>query len=132
MACRIKVIREQETQDSTMGTLYLNGNKIGYTLELPGGSKGKKESRIAEGIYSGVIKQADSSTRNHDTIQLINVPNKTGVQIHQGNYPKDISGGIVVGVEKGLNRVWSSEKALNKLLDKAQEGGIKVIIRNNL
>ncbi|MBM7555602.1 DUF5675 family protein [Halanaerobacter jeridensis] len=133
MACMIKIVRYKETKDSTMGNLYLNGKKIGYTLELPWNENKQNESRIPAGNYNAFIREADtSSSWNYDVIQLKNVPNRTAIQIHRGNRPDHTVGCILPGLGKGLNRVWSSEKALNKLLNQAQDGGIKVVIRNKL
>ena len=131
MACMIKIVRYKETMDSTMGSLYLNGKKIGYTLELPWNENQRRESRIPAGRYNAYIRKADtSSNRNYDVIQLRNVPNRSAIQIHRGNRPEHSTGGILPGEKKALNRVWSSTEALNELLNKAQEGGIEVVIRN--
>lgn len=131
MACMIKIVRYQETKDSTMGSLYLNGKKIGYTLELPWNENERGESRIPAGRYNAYIRKADTSSNwDYDVIQLRNVPNRSAIQIHRGNRPEHSTGCILPGVGKALNRVWSSTEALNKLLNKAQEGNIEVVVRN--
>ena len=131
MASKIKIVRYNETKKSTMGNLYLNGNKIGYTLENPWKNNQQYESRIPAGIYRASIRKAETSSAwDYDTIQLANVRGRRAIQIHRGNKPEDTKGCILPGIGKGLNRVWSSEKALNKLLAKAQEGSIQVVIQD--
>jgi hypothetical protein len=133
MACKIKIVRYKETKDSTIGSLYLNGKKIGYTLELPWNENEQYESRIPAGNYNAFIRKADTSSGwDYDVIQLRNIPDRNAIQIHRGNRPDHTIGCILPGLGKGLDRVWSSGKALNKLLKKAKEGGIKVIIRSKL
>ncbi len=130
MICTIKVIRYLETEKSTTGHLYLNGKKIGYTLELPWKDNQNEISRIPEGVYSAFIRKASTSKWNYDIIQLRNVPNRTDVQIHRGNIPKHTIGCIIPGLYRALDEVSFSKKALDKIMAKARNRNIQVIILN--
>ena len=47
---RIKVVRKEETEQATMGEIYVDGEKIGYSLEQPWKKNRKCEACIPRKI----------------------------------------------------------------------------------
>ncbi len=84
------------SDQSTIGRLLVEGNEIGRTLELPWRNNESNISRIPEGIYSARIR---SDGERRWRIELQDVQDRQWVQIHVGNYPKQIEGCILVGSE---------------------------------
>ena len=129
MACTIRVERFEETKDSTLSNLYLNGKKIGYALELPWQNNEPHQSRIPVGTYNATIKNVKDNSEEYESIQLSSVPGRNNIQFRMGNRPLDTDGDILIGTNKGLDRVWSSRQALDRVMSLASDGKIKVIIR---
>jgi len=70
-----------------------------------------------------------SSPKNGDVLELRNVPDRTYIQVHSGNYTRQIQGCILVGDSiKFLDSddvpdVTNSKKTLKTLLDKVSDRG---------
>ena len=125
----IRVVRKEETDQATTGQLYVDGEKIGDTLEQTWKNNKEGESCIPPGEYIAYIRDKSTSRWDYNPIQLIDVHNRSYIQIHIGNYPEHTEGCILPGKGRGHNAVWSSEDAYNELmekLDKTKE--IKVIV----
>lgn len=77
------------------GYLSINDNlPVCHTLELPWLFNTKNVSCVPPGSYSGTIRaDGDRGWR----IQLEGVPGRKYIQIHIGNYPRQIKGCILVG-----------------------------------
>ncbi len=92
---RIQIVRNMTCSDeSTIGRLLVNGEPLGRTLELPDRNNEPYISRIAAGTYPAVIR-ADGIKGWR--VQLDGVPHRDSVQIHVGNYARDVEGCILVG-----------------------------------
>ncbi|MFX1299179.1 MAG: DUF5675 family protein [Promethearchaeota archaeon] len=113
----INVIRKKEYCDCTIGELIVNGQKIGYTLELPWKKNKEKKSRIPSGSYFGVTRTSKQFPYLH--IKIKRVLGRKDILIHRGNEPKDTEGCILVGKTKKKNKCWirSSRKAHNELME---------------
>lgn len=106
----------------TLGKLrvFKNDELVGVlsTLELPDLENQKKISCIPAGLYK-VRKY--SSEKFKDVFEVENVPNRTAILIHKGNYSKDTHGCILVGLRHvdidgdNITDVAESAKALNFL-----------------
>ena len=84
------------------GYLSVNGSVVGYTMELPDRNNQNFISSIPAGQYDATIKFEGSKgpyTREGFRITLLDVPGRSGVQIHIGNNPLDITGCILVGTK---------------------------------
>jgi len=84
------------------GYLSINGNVVGYTLELPYRNNQSLISSIPAGEYDATIKFEGGSgpyANEGYRITLLNVPKRSGIQIHIGNYPTQIEGCILVGTK---------------------------------
>jgi hypothetical protein len=107
----------------TEGILYvLDGNKTVFsckTLELPWRDNQRRISCVPDGTYK-VVRRSSAKYKNH--FHLLDVPNRSLILIHQGNYNHQTMGCILVGKEfrdinkNGLMDVTSSVATMNELL----------------
>jgi hypothetical protein len=110
---KITIYRRQTFSGSMGGDLYVNGRHICKTLELAWMWNMKDKSCIPPGSYSGFIRH---DKKDGWRIQLAGVPgNREGVQIHIGNYPKEIKGCVLVGEYYTSDAIWHSGAAYKKL-----------------
>ncbi|TDX52130.1 DUF5675 family protein [Orenia marismortui] len=124
----IRVIRKEESEESILGEIYVDGEKVGYTLERTWKNNLPNESCIPPGEYKAFIKKKETSRWSYDVIQLEDVFKRTAIQIHVGNYPDDTQGCILVGKGKGKDAVWSSRDAFEELMSKIDSEELKVIV----
>jgi hypothetical protein len=138
----ITIKRTSINSKSVTGELFVNGNFICHTLELPWNSNKSFISSIPSGEYSAFLRyDKDDKWR----LQLEDVPNRTGIQIHIGNYPSQIEGCVLIGNEVinknnqlGAGTSGSAYKTLKKLFygssnpNSTPDVKIKVKIEYNL
>ena len=72
-----------------------------YNLELPYKSNACNISCIPAGIYPF---EKRNDYRLGKTIRILNVPNRTGILVHVGNYLKDTEGCILPCQSKRINK----------------------------
>ncbi|MBS1635305.1 MAG: hypothetical protein JST26_05235 [Bacteroidetes bacterium] len=110
----LTIERKSSTNNCTMGYLIANDEVICYTLELPWADNLNNISCIPTGTYNGILRYDKADGWR---IQLENVPNRTGVQIHMGNYTSQIQGCVLVGTNANVNNcsVQNSSDANSKL-----------------
>lgn len=110
----LTIERKLSSTNCTMGYLIANGQVICYTLELPWKDNLNNISCIPLGTYNGILRYDKTDEWR---IQLENVPNRTGVQIHMGNYTTQIEGCILVGTSGKIKNcsVFDSSTAYSKL-----------------
>ena len=123
MSLRIKIERYDHGKKQTLGRLFvLDGKRVVYTchtLELPWKNNQFQVSCIPEGTYK-VVRRTSARFKNH--FHLTNVPDRSLILIHAGNYYTDILGCILVGKgladlnKDGLKDVTSSKATLTDLL----------------
>lgn len=89
------IIERVYLPDRTLGSLYLNGETIAKTLELPWKENKRSISCIPEGTYQ-VIKQPPKQDRPYPYFRLPNVPGRSGILIHRGTEPAHSKGCILV------------------------------------
>ena len=100
-------------KDFTLGILTKDNN-IFFTLELPFKDNQKNISCIKSGIYN-IIKW--KSPKHGDCLKICDVPNRTNILIHAGNYLKDTKGCILIGeMIKNDGTIYNSKIALKKLI----------------
>jgi len=98
---------------SIVGKLYANGSFICYTLELAWFWNMNFKSCVPLGKYPGFLRYDKPDGWR---IQLLQVPgDREGVQIHIGNYPRDIEGCVLVGTSYSPDVVWNSAAAYSLL-----------------
>lgn len=125
---QLVLTRFQEDDKQTLGTLelYTNKEKIFKckTLELSDKNNQKDISRIPEGHYE-VKKHISPNFGN--SLWIKDVPNRSEILIHKGNYYTDILGCILVGKEHidinndGLKDITSSKNTINLLYSVVEE-----------
>lgn len=127
----LKLVREILTDESTIGSLYVNGVFECYTLEdrvRP--VKVKGFTAIFPGHHEVVITFSERFRKPLPL--LLNVPLFDGVRIHPGNTAKDTEGCVLVGTGKQANMITGSQLAFQKLfaklLDAAQKEKIFIEI----
>ena len=112
------IIYRTYQKDSTLG-LANYGFFRAYTLELPNLDNQEDISCIPEGLYACRKHQSPS---NGHCIEIINVKDRTNVQIHKANFLQDILGCIAIGDsarfrENGEPWVTNSVKTLAALME---------------
>ena len=124
----IKVIREERTELSTIGSLYVNGQFFCYTLEDK--DRGLKQSdslvsiqarkvfgktAIPSGKYDLIVNQSPKLKRL--TPRILGIKGYDGVLIHRGNIADHSAGCILVGYKKQKDMITESTKAESDLLN---------------
>lgn len=110
----LTIERKLSSKNCTMGYLIAYGEVLCYTLELPWADNLNNISCISAGTYSGILRYDKTDGWR---IQLENVPNRTGVQIHMGNYTSQIKGCVLVGTNATVDNcsIQNSSIAYSKL-----------------
>lgn len=109
----VLIDRKYSFTESIVGDLSVNGAFVCYTLELAWLWNEKYKSCVPPGKYSAFLRHDHEDKWR---IELTGVPgNRTHVEIHIGNYPKDSVGCVLVGTSYSAGNVWDSGKAYEKL-----------------
>ena len=128
------VIRETFTDKSTIGNLYLNGEWLCDTLELPYLDNQRSISCIPKGNYKVRLRYPrESATRDYLHLLVQDVPNRDYILFHRGNTAKDTSGCILVGNGRKQDIVENSRLAMDLVMQELiYLGGenINLIIKN--
>ena len=128
------IIRDEFTDKSTIGKLFLNGEMFCDTLELPYINNERRISCIPAGEYKVRLRTArESSTRDYLHLLVQDVPARSYILVHIGNFPKDTKGCILVGQSRKQDRVNNSTLAMDLLMKEIVNLGgtnINLIIKN--
>lgn len=99
---KVLIERIQTSSEGTFGKLYVDGKFLCYTGELPryaGNPDIENERRtdcIPAGSYPVAIKQSPKFGRVYE---IKNVPNRSAILIHKGNFCGDVKKGLKSHVE---------------------------------
>ena len=128
------LIRDTFTDTSTMGELFVNGERMCDTLELPWKDNQKSISCIPAGEYSVRLRPArQSATRDYLHLLVQDVKDRSYILFHRGNTAKDTRGCILVGLGSQQDIVHNSTLAMDLLMKEIIHLGgenIKLIIKN--
>ena len=128
------LIRDEFTDKSTLGKLFLNGEMFCQTLELPYLDNQRSISCIPEGEYKVRLRTAkESSSRDYLHLLVQDVKGRSYILVHIGNFPRDTKGCILVGQSRQQDRVNNSRIAMELLLKEILNLGgtnINLIIKN--
>lgn len=98
--------------------MRINGNTPIFTLE-------ETELQVPPGTYQVELTY---SPKFHRLLPLLSVPHRKNIRIHQGNWPGDSSGCILVGLKRNADMLVSSQMALDALTLQIQkeldDGGV--------
>lgn len=111
---KIKVDRIYKGESYTIGKMYLNGEYFCDTLEdaiRP--VKIPNETAIPAGTYKVEVTYSPRFKRNLPL--LVDVPNYTGIRIHNGSNKDHTSGCILVGFNTSKGILSDSRKTSDKL-----------------
>lgn len=112
--------------DCTLSRLFYPGGSL-FGLELPWLGNEPNVSCIPEGTYDYEIKESPST--GELVIWVLNVPNRSAIQWHPGNYTRQIRGcglpgmGIKFLDSDEIPDVFSSGAALEVLINNLPEKG---------
>lgn len=127
----LQVLREQFSEECTLGRLSNNGVFFGYTCEdadrrlEAGGSKIQNQTAIPRGKYKVILSFSHHFQRVMP--ELLDVPGYAGVRIHGGNTAADTEGCVLLGqqrTENGCANCAERNAALIDLLQADEDAGI--------
>ena len=128
------LIRDTFSKESTIGELFLNGERICDTLENSWQDNQRNISCIPEGVYKVRLRLArESATRDYMHLLVKDVKDRDYILFHIGNTAKDTSGCILVGLGSQQNVVNNSRLAMDLLMKEIINLGgenINLIIKN--
>jgi hypothetical protein len=128
------IIRDMFTEESTIGELFLNGERMCDTLELPYKDNQRNISCIPAGEYKVRLRlPRESATRDYLHLLVKDVPNRDYVLFHRGNSAKDTRGCVLVGIGSEQDVVHNSALAMDLLIKEIINLGgenINLIIKN--
>jgi hypothetical protein len=128
------IIRDTFTDVSTIGELFLNGERMCDTLELPYKDNQRSISSIPAGEYKVRLRYPrESATRDYLHLLVQDVKDRSYILFHRGNYASDSRGCILVGMTSKQDFVGNSTLALDLLLKEIITLGgtnINLIIKN--
>ena len=118
----LKIKRQWFTNETTIGTLSIDGVHFCYTLEDVARAEGVKIPKITcipAGEYDVII---DFSQRFQRLMpHILWVHNFDGVRIHMGNFGIDTEACPLVGFERGDNTIYKSKAAFAELFTRMTE-----------
>ena len=128
------LIRDTFTDESTIGELFLNGERMCDTLELPYRDNQRSISCIPAGQYAVRLRYArESATRDYLHLLVQDVKDRSYILFHRGNSAKDTRGCILVGQGTKQDIVHNSTLAMDLLIKEIINLGgknINLIIKN--
>jgi len=103
---KLEITRELKSDKGILGSLSVNDEHLCYTLELPWKENERNVSAIPVGEYKAILRY---DKKDQWRLQLDNVKDRDGIQIHIGNYTKDTKGCILVGLKRDEKEFTLSE-----------------------
>jgi len=128
------LIRDTFSKVSTLGELFLNGERMCDTLENPWVDNQRNISCIPEGEYPVRLRYPrESGTRDYLHLLVQEVPNRDFILVHRGNFPSQTQGCLLVGIGTEQDVVHNSVLAMDLLIKEILNLGgenINLIIKN--
>jgi hypothetical protein len=122
----ITLIRDDQNEIRTLGAMFDGEERICETLELPWKNNQSNISCIPERTYQ--CKIAYSPIHGYDVYWILNVPNRSAVEIHIGNFAKDTKGCILLGTTRAHDCILRSKIAFNKFMEKMAKNDFALTI----
>lgn len=124
------IIRKIGNDKCIHGELFYGGELLCYTLERPRGSTNGEPVCIPSGTYK--TKMVYSPHFKTKLPQLLDVPSRTNILIHAGNYVKDTDGCILVGLDSRVFYLEHSKEALAKVLSIIKDDDVIEILEEKI
>ena len=128
------IIRDTFTKKSIIGKLFINGEWMCDTLELPYKDNQRSISSIPAGQYKVRLRLArESASRDYLHLLVKDVKDRSYILFHRGNSAKDSRGCILVGIGRKQDFVHNSVLAMDLLMKEIVNLGgtnINLIIKN--
>jgi hypothetical protein len=128
------IIRDTFTDVSIIGKLFIDGEWMCDTLELPYKDNQRSISSIPAGNYKVRLRYPkDSATRDYLHLLIEDVKDRSYILFHKGNSAKDTRGCILVGIGRKQDFVHNSTLAMDLLMKEILNLGgtnINLIIKN--
>ena len=128
------LIRDTFSENSVIGELFLDGERMCDTLENPWLDNQRNISCIPEGEYKVRLRlPRESATRDYLHLLVEDVENRSYILFHRGNTAKDTRGCILVGLGSQQDFVSNSVLAMDLLIKEIVNLGgenINLIIKN--
>ena len=128
------LIRDMFSDESTVGELFLNGERMCDTLELPYRDNQRSVSCIPAGQYKVRLRYPrESATRDYLHLLVQDVKDRSYILFHRGNSAKDSRGCVLVGQSRKQDFVGNSTLAMDLLMKEIINlGGVNInlIIKN--
>lgn len=114
---KLKLLRDKDSGNATIGRLYCEKEFLCYTLENTWMDNEPRVSCIPEGRYGMKTKTYGKYYKKYQLpIPILqDVPGRSEILIHPGNYAKDTLGCILVGDSKGEDAVWNSRNTWHNI-----------------
>lgn len=131
----IRLVRFGYMPEGTYGKLIFPNGETFYTVERPWMDNKAKESCIPDGVYrlgmreSPVVKRS-SGGEFDEGWEVLDVPDRTFIMIHPGNWPMNFQGCIGVGRNMAImqdkrgvlvNSVTGSRDAFRRIMELMEE-----------
>lgn len=128
--------RDPFTPKGTAGHLFVDGAPFCVTLERPAATFADPHPCIPAGEYRVVLYQSPHFGRRMPLLE--NVPGRSGIEIHWGNFVSDFKGCIGVGstltrLPDGSPAIWNTRVTFEKLfaaIKAAEVGGCSIELRD--
>lgn len=88
-------VKRETLSPTCAGTMAIDGQPFGFTLELPWLDNKPRESAIPAGKYR--IQITPSNRFKKMMLQIMDVPGRAGIRIHNANFATELLGCIAVG-----------------------------------
>ena len=109
---KIVVVRHYFSENYTIGKLYIDGGYFCDTLEPS--TTATEHPAVKTGVYSLVIAW---SPKFGSYMPRIEVPKRSGILFHVGNYPHDTKGCVLLGLNTIKGSVTASKVTFNSFFD---------------
>lgn len=100
----LTLVRYTRTETAILGSLYLNGQMVCYTLE-------NASKAIQCGLYNVQNSKSPKFKRELPLLHNAKVPASRGIRIHVGNTVASSSGCVLVGMGRNGDRLTESTPA---------------------
>lgn len=101
----LTLVRYTRTDEAILGSLYLNGAFICYTLE-------NAAKAIPCGMYTVQNSKSPKFKRELPLLHNARVPASRGIRIHRGNTFKDSQGCVIVGMGRDVKQDFITDSKL--------------------